>query len=288
MGNVSNGFLDGFSGRLGNVVGYCWRGRWCVRSMPSHYNDARTPRQLSQRTLFKEVVRFAARARRVLKVGLRIVSIDAQMTESNYFMRINRRCFSLDPAGVQASRLQNDVAHQEESASDAFVYPVALSVDYESLILADGPVAPVAFGVPRMVDETTIGIDFEKNPLRRVVKSEDLVYLVAYCPELGDFDLSAPVYRRSNRLTMSLNEYWNGREVHLWGFVVDGEGRASQSQYIGKIIVGQADEMTDSEAPENSCDSLTMRSIPVFYAVGKVDADLPLSSLCGDDDGGYT
>jgi hypothetical protein len=146
------------------------------------------------------------------------------MTESNYFMRVNKRCFAL-AAGTQDE----------------------LQVDYENLLLADGPVAPVAFYEPQMVDETTLSVDFEKNPLHRAVKWEDLVYLVAYCPELGDFDISAPVYRRSNRLTMSLNPYWVGREVHLWGFVVDGNGRASQSQYLGGGIMGG--EETDSQSP---------------------------------------
>jgi hypothetical protein len=86
------------------------------------------------------------------------------------------------------------------------------------------------------------------------VKWEDLVYLVAYCPELGDFDISAPVYRRSNRLTMSLNPYWAGREVHLWGFVVDGKGRASQSQYLGGGILDASQWETADMQPDEQLD----------------------------------
>ncbi len=229
MGKTDFGFMAGFSGRLGNLIGYRWRGRMCVRTMPSHYRDARTPEQLQQRALFKAVVRFAAKARQVLKKGMNAVSLDAQMTESNYFMRVNKRCFAL-AAGTQDE----------------------LQVDYENLLLADGPVAPVAFYEPQMLDETTLSVDFEKNPLHRAVKWEDLVYLVAYCPELGDFDISVPVYRRSNRLTMSLNPYWVGREVHLWGFVVDSNGRASQSQYLGGGILGS--EEPDAQASDQQND----------------------------------
>ena len=231
MGKTDFGFMAGFSGRLGNLIGYRWRGRMCVRTMPSHYRDARTPEQLQQRALFKAVVRFAAKARQVLKKGMNAVSLDAQMTESNYFMRVNKRCFAL-AAGTQDE----------------------LQVDYENLLLADGPVAPVAFYEPQMVDETTLSVDFEKNPLHRAVKWEDLVYLVAYCPELGDFDISAPVYRRSNRLTMSLNPYWAGREVHLWGFVVDGKGRASQSQYLGGGILDASQWETADMQPDEQLD----------------------------------
>ncbi len=249
MGKTDFGFMAGFSGRLGNLIGYRWRGRMCVRTMPSHYRDARTPEQLQQRALFKAVVQFAARARQVLKKGMNAVSPDAQMTESNYFMRVNKRCFALQ--------------------SDA-----QLTVDYENLLLADGPVAPVAFYEPQMVDERTLSVDFEKNPLHRAVKWEDLVYLVAYCPELGDFDISAPVYRRSNRLTMSFNPYWVGREVHLWGFVVDGKGRASQSQYLGGGVLG-SDEVDSggTQAPRLRNDEVGSTGFageaPVYQRLGQ-------------------
>ena len=207
MGRLTNGYTGGFSGRLGGVIGYVWRGRQCVRTMPSHFNDAKTERQLERRSLFKQSVGFASRARNVLRRGLRIPSLNAHITEYNYFMRINKDCFSLLDGKLQ--------------------------VDYANLILAEGPAAPVAFGVPRLIDEVTISIDFEKNPLHRVTSPDDCVFLAAYCPELDAFDLSAAAFRSSNRLTMCLNRAWAGKEVHLWGFVQDTKGHASMSQYIG-------------------------------------------------------
>ena len=243
--------MAGFSGRLGNLIGYRWRGRMCVRTMPSHYRDARTPEQLQQRALFKAVVRFAAKARQVLKKGMNAVSLDAQMTESNYFMRVNKRCFAL-AAATPSPRPRNDETDSTSLAGEETASQAELIIDYEDLLLADGPVAPVAFYEPQMLDETTLSVDFEKNPLHRVVKWEDLVYLVAYCPELGDFDISAPVYRRSNRLTMSLNPYWVGREVHLWGFVVDGKGRASQSQYLGLANEDMTSEESQDVTPQTT------------------------------------
>ena len=273
--------MAGFSGRLGNLIGYRWRGRMCVRTMPSHYRDARTPEQLQQRALFKAVVRFAAKARQVLKKGMNAVSLDAQMTESNYFMRVNKRCFAL-AAGTQSPRLRNDEAGSADIEGETTAKQDELIVDYENLLLADGPVAPVAFYEPQMVDETTLSVDFEKNPLHRAVKWEDLVYLVAYCPELGDFDISAPVYRRSNRLTMSLNPYWVGREVHLWGFVVDGNGRASQSQYLGGGIMGG--EETDAQAARQQNDGPVAADLAgkatAYQAAGE-EFTFPTSACCG-------
>ena len=165
--------------------------------------------------LFRQTIAFASKAKRILQLGLRQPSINNHVTECNYFMRINKRCFSLS---------NNQ-----------------LSVDYENLQLSEGPVAPVAFYEPQLLDDTTISVDFEKNPLHRVAGPDDGVYLVAYCPELGDFDISAPACRRHNSVTLSLNPYWAGREVHLWGFVRDSKGRASICQYIGCGILSLDD-----------------------------------------------
>ena len=221
MGKTNNIFAGGIVGRMGNLVGYQWRGQYCVRTMPSHYRDAQSEAQLAQRALFRQTIAFASKAKRILQLGLRQSSINNHVTECNFFMRINKRRFSL--SGNQ------------------------LSVDYENLQLSEGPVAPVAFYEPRLLDDTTISVDFEKNPLHRVAGPDDGVYLVAYCPELGDFDISAPACRRHNSVTLSLNPYWAGREVHLWGFVRDNAGRASMSQYIGygTLSLEEAEETED-------------------------------------------
>ncbi len=224
MGKQTDGFNGGFSGRLGNVVGYNWCGQWCVRSLPSVFHDARTERQLAQRALFAEMVRFAGRVRRVLNISMRVAARNEHVTPSNLFVRLNKQCFALEGD--------------------------ALSVDYAALRLSEGPVAPVAFDVPQLIDDTTISIAFEKNPEHRNCSQDDEVHLVVYCPELDAFDFSNGFMRRSKRLEMKLNEGWVGKVVHLWGFVVDCAGRASQSTYIGCGILSVDEAMQEAEEYE--------------------------------------
>ncbi len=225
MASLKGAFSGGFNGRVGNLVGYQWRGKWCVRSVPSQYRDAKTEYQLAQRALFKATVGFAAKARRVLRLGLHTASLNANMTENNYFMRINKGCFAIADG--------------------------QLAVDYESLLLSEGPVAPVAFGAPRLLDDTTVSIDFEQNPLRRAVKSGDEVYLVAYCPELQTFDVSAPSQRYRSNVELQMRSYWTGKEIHLWGFVVDKAGRASTSQYIGNGVLSMEEWVVEEVQDED-------------------------------------
>jgi len=221
MGKQQSGIGGGFSGRLGNMVGYNWRGRWCVRSLPADFKDARTDAQLHQRQLFSAMVRFAGSAKRILGLGLEVASRNAGVTPGNYFIRLNKQCFALQDG--------------------------ELAVDLPELRLSDGPVAPVAFEAPQLLDDTTISVAFEKNPLHRNCSQDDEVYLVAYCPEYKDFDFSDATARRRQQAVLQLNEAWVGKEVHLWGFVVDRAGRASQSLYIGSGILGDFPTETDDD-----------------------------------------
>jgi hypothetical protein len=93
-------------------------------------------------------------------------------------------------------------------------------------------VAPVAFGVPELTEET-LTVAFEKNPLHVRADVHDKVYLYVYCPEAEQGYLAAPVYRHTQRVSVVLPRDFAGRELHLWGLVEDRQGRWSESVYIG-------------------------------------------------------
>ena len=63
-------------------------------------------------------------------------------------------------------------------------------------------------------------------------KASDKVYVYVYNADTREGLLSHPAERRRGHLEMQLPEGWNERNVRMWGFVVDSEGRASASAYI--------------------------------------------------------
>ncbi|MBR4505527.1 MAG: hypothetical protein IKP21_01990, partial [Bacteroidales bacterium] len=63
----------------------------------------------------------------------------------------------------------------------------------------------------------------------------DSVYLYAYCPDMEDGFLAAPVYRRTRRITVALPDGYAGHEVHLYGLVVNEEGEWSETIYAGCV-----------------------------------------------------
>ena len=207
MATISTGYLGGFSGSLGPVVGYQWRGRWCLRAKPQLVKNPRTEEQQRHRMMFREEVRLASRMNWVLRETLEELSLAEGLTPCNYFVKDNQRCFGFD----------------EER----------LTVDWSRLALSHGPVAPVAFDVPEVSEGTVLTIDFEKNPLHVSAGQYDKVYLYVFCPEVEQGFLSAPVYRRVQRLSVALPEVMAGREVQLWGLVQDSADRWSETIYIG-------------------------------------------------------
>ena len=207
MAKMENGFLGGFSGRLGTAVGYQWRGKWCLRALQTMVYNPRTERQQEHRMMFKEEVVLAGRMNWALRETLAKVSLNDNMTPCNYFVKHNQQAFGW---------------------SDG-----QLTVDWEQLMLSTGPVAPVAFGALVISEGTTLTISFEKNPLHMRASANDRVYLYAYCPEVGEGVMTNPVYRYERRLSVVLPRLFAGREVQLWGMVQDRDGRWSETIYIG-------------------------------------------------------
>ena len=82
MAKQMNGYLGGFSGKLGPAVGYCWNGKWCMRSHNAVVRNPRTEAQQEHRMLFRDMVRLAGRMKEALRIGLREASLEAQDRKS--------------------------------------------------------------------------------------------------------------------------------------------------------------------------------------------------------------
>lgn len=203
--------IGGFSGRLGEIVGYQWNGRWCLRMRPAKVRNPRTEAQQTARARFSGGVQLAARMRQGVNEGLRGTAREAGMTAYNAFVSLNQHAF-----GMVDGRF---------------------AVEYAALRLSTGPVAPVALQSATVGEGNVLNVCFEKNPMRMKANGFDMVHLYVYCPELGDGYLAAAVYRRQGRVSLALNELFAGHELHLYLFVSDTSGRHSETAYGGVVTV---------------------------------------------------
>ena len=190
------GVNDAYRGTVGTVIGYEWRGRWCLRARPLHVRNPRTAKQQSNRQRFRQMVDLASHMKFALRKGLRGVSLGMHVTECNLFVKSNKECFSLDAEGRMA-------------------------VDWERLIVSEGEVAVPGFTGTVLMDTRLMDTALMDTPLSQPQAA-------ASSPNLGE-QLNGK--GRGELPT----ERWQGKEIHFYGFAVDEKGAASDTVYIGAL-----------------------------------------------------
>ncbi len=277
MAKLEQGILGPFRGKVGTVVGYLWKGRHVVRAYRREINYPDTERQQAEREWFVGMVRFAATARQALLLGLREMAAREQMTEGNVFVRMNKGCFGRGIAGgvstgmaplrpaatspCEGEERENAISNQIYTAGNHIYTTSGCSplqgelpegvrggIDYEHIRIAEGAAAPVRFTTASVDENNVLHVDFERNSGMTRAKGSDRVYVYVYNTDTREGLLSHPAERRRGHLVMLLPEGWNERNVRMWGFVVDGEERASGSAYIalGGVSV-RLKESTETE-----------------------------------------
>lgn len=208
MAKQSAGYLGGFSGRLGPAVGYMWNGKWCLRAHNPMVRNPRTEAQVEHRALFKQQVQLAARMRWAVTTTLTGLAREAGMTSYNLFVHLNQPAF-----GSADGQLQ---------------------VDYASLRLSVGDVAPVELREMVWDDDNVLSVKFRSAQGSQL----DYVYLYVYVPERGEGCLSAPVYRSDKRIALALPTFFAGCEAHVYLMAMSRDGRWSDSLYAGSVTEG--------------------------------------------------
>ena len=253
------GVNDAYRGTVGTVIGYEWRGKWCLRARPLHVRNPRTAKQQSNRQLFKQMVDLASHMKFALRKGLRGVSLGMHVTECNLFVKRNKECFSLDAEGRVVVDWERLIVSEGEVAVPGFTGTALMdtplsqpqaaasspnlgeqlngkqSILGEQLDIAGrylGSSPKLGEGDRRgAVVEGCVEIPFEWDG----GSGDDEVYVYAYCPEVKEGVLSASAWRRSGCVQLTLPERWQGKTVHFYGFAVDFEGNASGTVYIGQL-----------------------------------------------------
>ena len=283
MAKLEQGILGPFRGKVGTVVGYLWRGKHVVRAYRREINYPNTASQQAEREWFVGMVRFASTARQALLLGLREKAEQWQMTEGNAFVRMNKSCFGRDAvcrvrsaAAVDMPRAAADMASCGSTADAA--RRVRTGVDYERIRIAEGSAAPVRFTTAGVDENNVLHVDFERNSGMTRAKASDNVYVYVYNADTREGLLSAAAERRRGLLEMQLPEGWNERNVRMWGFVVDGEGRASGSQYVAVDVLEDGGAADVAESPEGAFNEAG--------TLGQAIKREPLTGYCRDDGGG--
>ena len=256
MAKLHNSLFQGVSGRVGEVVVYQRMGQWCMRKHVEHIRDARSEEQLRQRGVFRAMMHTASAMKEALAVGLRRAAREAGMVDSNAFLRLNSQCFSSDGTGAN------------------------VAVDYPSLTLAAGPVAPVAFTRAK-VEEGRFEGRFDRVGGPGLNHSADHVQVYAYCPAREAGFLSLPVYRMDRRISFVLPTWMAGEEVHFYAFCTSMEDRtlASASCYLEVEETGAVPATTGTASTTHENTPLQPSAAPLGATAHATSVETPQGAL---------
>ena len=240
MAKSNWGITSGFIGKLGNVVGYNWKGKNIQRALTQNGNKSHSQEQQLQRARFALITLVASDLYEAVYEGYRREADKLHSTQNGLFVKYN--------IGLV-------------SGTD----PEALGLDFENLQLSYGTLRGVDFGEASISGNTlTVAID-DNNLYGRRVSVSDRIYIAAYCPELGDARCYVAGTRGSEgNLTVNLPAKWNGKGIVAYGFTVGAasfnEGLASATQCLctqGTLVVHRPNRPTASNASSPSAGSGT-------------------------------
>lgn len=205
-----NGVINGFSGKAGSLVGSMWRGRHILKAKPVYKKNRRASSdQLMQRKSFKLVTDFLHGIDDLIQITFPKTGVRSSF---NIALQWNLR-EAVDKNGEEPALV------------------------YEQIRIAYGNLPGVGNITQAEIDVRELKIAWE-NILVRKAQPTDLVGLVAYCPELGQFVATENAAMRSTYEAFLNLGAFKGKAVHCWIFTMRSDfSVSSNSQYLGEFNI---------------------------------------------------
>ncbi len=212
MAKSNWGITSGFIGKLGNVVGFNWKGKNIQRALVQT-SDPKSEGQQLNRAKFAIITRMGSDLYEAVYEGYRNEASHLKTTQNGLFLKDN------------FSNVSGET-------------PETLVVNYEGLKLSSEKLRGVEFGEASL-NENTLSVSIaDSNLYGRRVSAADRVYLVAYCPERREAKCVAVGTRtETEALTLNLPGRWTGKRVYAYGFTIGAapfnDRQASKTEYLG-------------------------------------------------------
>lgn len=198
--------------KVGNVVGYTRGGQQLFRAYQPIVDNPKTTKQMLQRA----------------KIALLSSTGKAMASIVNFgFKGISDTLHS--PRNIFAKKNYGTITGQN---------PLALTIDYERMVVADGGLYNAQYNAPSFSEARTVEVAFTWQPDEQFLIARDCPVLVAYCPEMNRCvigDLAANMEDESASVVCPAE--WQGLKVYVWAFTYrsteSGYLRTSPSVYLG-------------------------------------------------------
>lgn len=212
MGIIKQGILGAFSGKVGSVVGFIWKGKGVIRALAPSVANPRTEGQVNQRNKFSVVGAFLSINLAFVNQGYRFLA--KGMSASN---------------AAQSYNVKNAITG---TAPD-------FSVDYPNALVSRGKLEGV-LGAAAAESGLSLEVTWTDNSAYGNARPDDRAMLLVYNPDKGESIslLEEEVSRGDGSIVANLPTHYTGDtvEVYLAFQAADGS-MVSNSTHAGSVTV---------------------------------------------------
>ena len=212
MGRIKKGILNGYNGKVGNIVGYYSKGQYLMRSLPEKVKNPRTQAQLDQRLRMKTAVVF-------LRVFSGWIKTWYKQYAGNGRTALNMATSQVLHEAIGGTYPNYTITYADVKVSKGSLCPLRDAAF--SISAADGAVW--TWRDNSATDDSCEGDDVVMALVYNADKCE-----VCYEKEAGT--------REDERCAMVLPTSWAGDTIEVWASAVSADGeRVSDSVYLGEF-----------------------------------------------------
>lgn len=213
MAKSNWGITSGFIGKLGNVVGYNWKGKNIQRALVKGA-DSRSEKQLYSRTKFGQLGKLSSLLYDAIYEGYRREASEKKSTQSGLFIKYNQTTIT-------------------GSNRDS------LRINYEILKLSSDKIQGVTCFDPTL-EGNKLTVGFQNNaPLNHRCTLTDRVYICVFAADMNAAICQCVGTRADDEGELTIPINCMGTQMHVYCFVIGAsstnDGMASATQYVGKV-----------------------------------------------------
>lgn len=218
MGQIKQGILGGFSGKVGTVVGSSWKNVSYMRALAISVNNPRTMKQQAQRGKFTKSLRFLCAIVPYVRTG---------------YKQLGQGCTAFNAA--MSYMLRHAVVGSG----------VDLAVDYERALVARGTLMP-AFNAAVTKEAGKLSFSWDDNSGMGDALATDLAMPLAYNKVRGDaVYLLSGATRGEGKVELTLPDNWDGEALAVYlAFASENGFRVTNSVCL------QNDAYEEEETPD--------------------------------------
>jgi hypothetical protein len=211
MGKLISGINGPFSGKVGTAVGYMWKGKAVIRSLPSKRRGPLSPLQLQQHAKFALMNKFLNRLLRLLNI-------------------------TFNPVAVQMTGFNKAFSYNVKNAITG-TYP-DLVINYPMVLLGRGDLPNATLPSAASISEGELVFNWTDNTGTGQARETDKLYVAAYCEERNNWKSSVTeTTRNAGTFTLKV-DLFKGKPVQTYlGFITSDGKDVSDSAYTGEVQI---------------------------------------------------